>query len=105
MTSPQNQPEQLSGSNRSEYVTAIKGLKIQELSGFDVVKFSKWYCFDTKSKKKQVWKGVVELSELASDTYWPKGNKVDKKFKKAFHHFGGRFLLKIINGKLAFVLE
>lgn len=30
-----------SGNNRSKYVTVIKGLKIQELSGFDVVKFSK----------------------------------------------------------------
>ena len=30
-----------SGNSRSEYVTVIKGLKIQELSGFDVVKFSK----------------------------------------------------------------
>ena len=33
--------EKKSGSNRSKYVTVIKGLKIQELSGFDVVKFSK----------------------------------------------------------------
>ena len=41
MTLPQNQPEQLSGNNRSKYATVIKGLKIQELSGFDVVKFSK----------------------------------------------------------------
>ena len=31
----------LSGSNRSKYVTVIKGLKIEGLSDFDVVKFSK----------------------------------------------------------------
>ena len=33
--------ELLNGNNRSKYVTVTKGLKIQELSGFDVVKFSK----------------------------------------------------------------
>ena len=30
-----------SWNSRSKYVTVIKGLKIQELSGFEVVKFSK----------------------------------------------------------------
>ena len=35
------QQKKKSGSNRNKYVTVIKGLKIQELSGFDVVKFSK----------------------------------------------------------------
>lgn len=33
--------EKKNGNDRSKYVPAIKGLKIQELSGLDVVKFSK----------------------------------------------------------------
>ena len=55
---------QKSWSNRSKYVTVIKRLEIHGFGAFEVVKFSKLYYFDTKSKKKQVQKGVVELSEL-----------------------------------------
>ena len=55
---------QKSSSKRSKYVTVIKCLEIHGFGAFEVVKFSKLYYFDTKSKKKQVQKGVVELSEF-----------------------------------------
>ena len=71
-----------SGNNRSKYDTVIKPLKIQRMSDFDLVNFSKWYHFDTKKSKKQTQKWVVELRGFASGNYWPKSDKEVKLFGK-----------------------
>ncbi|ERJ83517.1 hypothetical protein HMPREF1987_00874 [Peptostreptococcaceae bacterium oral taxon 113 str. W5053] len=51
----------MSGSDSNKYVSANKALKMKHLSDLQKRKNPDGYHFDTKSKKKQVQKGVVEF--------------------------------------------
>ena len=51
-------------NNGNKYAAVTKPLKTVGFGDLWKQKTLEWYYFDTKSKKKQVWKGVVELSEF-----------------------------------------
>ncbi|KXB68556.1 hypothetical protein HMPREF1863_00025 [Aedoeadaptatus coxii] len=55
--------EKKNGSNRIKYATVIKGLKIQELSGFDVVKFSNDTVLILKVRKSRSERELLNLGK------------------------------------------
>lgn len=87
--SPPNRQGRLSLSNSNEYVFANKVLKTQRFSDLQKQKLLGDTILILKARNNGAEKELLDLGELF----------------KAFHHFGGRLLWKIINGKLDFVFR